>query len=449
MNTNFKSLLYMMVMIFVMASCQKSRDVEKILETVPSTTGVVVAADLETLLQKAGCDKGISPDMNKIISDMNKDDARVARGLLDGKAGVAPAAIAVFEDSGDAIATFYLDDEKKFMEFFRSDAGNWTKENGGYLASNHKMAIYKGQAWIFSRNGSMTRVKQFYDMGEKHSVLSLNCAERLTSDKDMSMLLNINKLINLANMPISESAQLRMAISTLFDNARYVVGTLELNKGEAEADFSVLNEDFKPASSTLELSALSKSELANFPGDASLIFGAALSKGAVERLSAQMSSLHLPADLTQMFAHVDGTILIGMSPQAFQTYSEGKGMGIMLTFDSAENAGKWADSLRAMGGGEATVTLNGKALYMSMDMPGGQLSSALVDALEGAGVGVAFSPAAMASAVNNPEMTMWKAASVTLEKDKNGMEVSAKIKSADSNANILATIIRYAAKAAK
>lgn len=448
--TKINSLLLMVVMVLAMASCSKSRDIEKILETVPSTTGFVAAADLESILKKAGCADGLSPEMTRLINHMGSRDAKVMRALLNGNAGVAPASAVVFEDQGDMVVSVYLDDEKKFMDFFSQNSysnTSWDSEDGGYITSGSDvMVVYKKQAWLFSNNGSMARVKEYLSLGENHSVLKLKCAEDLTSDKDVCMLININKMIQFANMSVSESSQFRMALSTLFDNARYVIGTLDMQKGEAEAEFKVLDENFDSATTTLEFSTLSKSSLAKFPGDACMIFGAALSKSAVQKLASQMEQMHLPSEVTALFNHLEGDILVGMSRRAFEPYSSGKGVGVMLTFDSESYAQDSANTLKEMAGNMANVKINGKSVYLSVEMPAGHLPAALVDALEGSAAGVALVPSDLAEASGTDAMNMWSAASASILKDGRGIKIKVDVKAADSNANILATIIKFAAK---
>lgn len=452
MKTNIKSLLFVMVMLLSLASCHKSRDVEEILGTVPRTTGIVAAVDLESVLKKADCTSGISPEINAMISKMSPKEARVTRAILEGKAGIAPTSATVFEDSGDMVATFYLDDEKKFMNFFSADMEenvSWDSTDGGYVASNtnNGIVVYKNQAWIFSDNGSVTRAKQYLSLGEDHSVLGLKCADRLTSDKDVSMMVNINKMINFARMSVSEASQFRMALSTMFENARYVVGTLELNNGEAEAEFNVLNEDFNPAATTLKFAKLSKADVAKFPGDAVMIFGAALSQEAVSKLAEQMNTMHMPADVAEMLSHLRGEMLVGMSPDAFGPYSYGKGVGVMLTFDSDSYASQAANMLKSQIGSSAQIKINGSSVYVSMDMPAGHPSASLVDAIDGAGVGAAVNISALAATANVPAMSMWQTGAVTLEKDGSGVKIKAEVKATDSSANILRTLLKFISEA--
>lgn len=431
----------------IFTMCTSDRSMEKILSTVPGSSYFVMVAHADNLIRDAGLQNGKIPADLASLFNPKSPQVNMLKGVLEGKAGVSPRAMALFADGQDKVLTFFVDDEKKFMNYFSSYAGGWSKQNSVNLSSKGNMAVCDGQCWIFSAAPSAEKVKGYLALGKKHSFVGCEYSDRLVeSDEDVAFFGDINTIFNALDLPFDKIAQMRMALSMSAKDLKYVLGEVEFESGKAEASCYLVDKNLKSATLTLDFGTLKKSDIMQFPGNADLLFGIALKPESARAIASQMKSPVFPANYASLIGGIDGNILIGMESAKFSPSSGKKGLGIVMEFEDSESASLVETIFASTISDDVKVSNVNNVVSAFSPFSSPTLKPQMVSALDGAYAGVVFEPSALADYLNDPSMALWQTISVALLRHDGTLCLQIKGVTADKSANSLYTILRTIAR---
>lgn len=320
----------MILLLMLAASCSKnsSADGSDLLKTVPSDAGMVILADINSLLEKSGSkvrDMGeveLSASLSGALSAVSDPSLRGnLMTLFSGEAGVAHSSAVIFSEGSDVYATFMIDNPDAFNAYAERYTGEKFTASGD-LNLCGSVAVIANQGWMrFSNTAPLqaTEIQKFSRLSESQSFLSNDISKRmLEADKDIVSWFDIDAMLNISGRSFSDRTMSRMALSSLFDDAAYLFGSADFGKKELKMDFSVISSKGKDARCNLPTSKIDVKTVESLGGDAAFVMAVAVSPALVKQIekiaasfgggiAAQYSSLFKPLDGTSAFAIADAS----------------------------------------------------------------------------------------------------------------------------------------------
>lgn len=383
-------LLFAAIIALGFSSCRKdAADADDILKTIPADASAVVVADLESIIEDAGCkidgSKIIAGEVVKnAIGKADSRDKKTITDILDGKTGIDPSVAALFYSGGYGYFTGMLADPDQFRSYVeQNDSSKFTARDGVDVLGN---VAVKGNRFWYALNPTIDArtVSSFTELAEKQSFASQPQAEDLHEiSDDVTGWGNIAALMNLANVGFQQRSMLLMSLQTLFEDPQDIVFSLDFDKGKLEASLDVRNSKGKPARVSFPTDKIDLPTVNSIGGNARALVAGAFSekfisqmKQALDKQGPNMFSAYIAA-----LQCIDGTIAVG-----YDTDNDSYNAVISTT---GKNTASLTDMLTQMG---LTMKLDGKYLRTSKGTPGGKPVSELSAPLKGAMFGVVMTP---------------------------------------------------------
>lgn len=432
-----KKLFYLFSLaLLALSSC--SRGNGDILSTVPDSTEFFVVADLKALVSDLG-DEG-----RRQLASM-VDKATGTKGTLDARwrfffsedSGVDFASpFAVFEWKGNEVATFYVKDASKFRKGLEKETGVALSESSGFLSdSDGTVFIHGDQVWFAGAYPelSVADFSAFLNLGEKHSILSNDCAAKAASgDADLVAFVNLDKTLS-----GSWNANLRMAVNAVFDDASYVVTHFNFEKGKARGESVFYNYKGRPAGLAFDMDRIDVGRLKVFDGRGNCFAAMGVSPEVMHSLVRQAKNFGVvPADAQDVLESLDGNV-------AFSLYRDPSDSSafpftVMLSFGSDKKAAAAVDAVRGILGSDGfRVYSLGNGCFVSHgSAPSGSDIASVADDFKGACLGVAFLPSFFGNTGDFLDSCV-----ITLHNDGDGARILSTVNT-NKNQNALTAVLR-------
>lgn len=367
--TNLLCMTLMALMLWL-SGCSKTDDSADLLKSVPAGSGVVALIHLDRIVEDAcgKVDNGKITDagvFEKLLS--RKFDSEREAGFLNFlrvENGVRMTSMVIFEYKGTPVASFMLNDEKKFVEAIRNSKSNITirEENGATLIDGDILVLEK-QVWMMD-GVTRAKVDVLRHLTDKESFAGVAYAENLESDDNViDYIVDINMAPDL--LPYGTvNAQTTMAISFLYDDAKYLAGSVKFETGKAEIEISVLTSKFVPAKSALALADVNMQELKSFPGKGELFFVLNPEQSMISSMLGKFGALAvIPDEMENLLKSLEGQIMVSMG--AFDSLGGTVPAVISIGFNSEASATAATEYLAAEQIFGPVVRTEGKRVLIS------------------------------------------------------------------------------------
>lgn len=428
-------------------SCKKeSVNTTDLLSTVPSSSSVVVGINLQSLLKKSDCKvdgTNIEPGeevkawLAKAATTGSKK-GEIARILLNGESGIDPVSAIYFKDAYNDYFTVALANTNQFKEFIEKQTGQKFGNAGNDVEVCANVAIKGAQAWI--AEGTVVDPKaiaNFTTMETGQSFMAKDFSDKLANmTSDVVGWGEINKLVA-SQLDFSQKSTMRMALGMMFDDAQSVFFNVDMLKGEAKADVSVLDKDGKPAKYLLPTDKLDIETVKKTGYKVNMIVGIYLSKDLVKKIGNMLSSFggSQMEKAVKAMGSIDGTMAVSFGDLNDFEHS----MRGVVTTD-----GKAGLDLMQMISGIAPITKDGKLVIFSQgQMDGGLEIAKDADLLKDATMGMVLN--LQSPTLGGPNLEL-KTLVVKMVPKSGSLDCEVIVKAADENRNVMLPIIEFLSK---
>jgi len=358
--------LLLTVLMSVIMSCSKnnSDDAEALLSTVPSSAALVGVCDIESVLDKAGCDVDgvvIKPgkEFRKGVDAISDPEKKaLIKSLLDGASGIRPTSVVFFIDGVTPCMTGLLEDTSKFKTFLSERDGYEFKQASDGVEIDKDVAIKGNQFWVSGARGEINAadVTGYTRLSESQSYLSTDFAkDMLGHAKDIYLVADIAGMANnIPGVDFKTRAMYSTVLNTLFSDASHAVLTVDVEKDMISTEVRVLDKKGKTAKFNFPVSKIDPATIDKLGGSADIVSAIAVSPKLVKKIEEVMKSFGgvVPTFYASMLSSLDGTSVFAMSQ------SQNSLRAIISTDGSASN------DLSAQLSSMTTVDREGKYLLL-------------------------------------------------------------------------------------
>lgn len=432
-------LLLSLSLSLALGSCKKDgANADEILKTIPSEAGAVVVADMESIVEGAGCKiKGsaITPgdEVKALLGKASSHDRKIIDDILAGKTGIDPSLAALFYVGSEGYFTGILADPDQFKNYIESrDSLKFENVDGIDIFAN--VAVKGNRFWYATQPAiNPQTVAGFMKLSEKQSFLSTPQAEKMHEiDEDIMGWASISSLLSASGVDFATRTTLMMSLQTIYADPQDIYFTIDFDKGELEASLKVLDSKCKPTRVNFPTAKVDLSTVNSLTGEANLLCAGTISQKLVEQVKKGLGNT-VPAAFASFFDAIgclDGTIAVAADPNS------GYYDGVITT--NGKNVTSLTDLLGQM---QIPVKIDGNILKISKGTVKGSPVANLSPALKGAMFGCVITPNVGNNKKNLAEM---KYAAFSLHPEDGSLELKFTLKSDKPKENILLTIIRNA-----
>ncbi len=445
--TRFLSLITALLIILgASTSCQRSEsaDASDLLATVPSDASIVAVANVQAMLEKAGCkvsDDQITPsdEITSLIASFKSPQAKaIAEAFFNGKSDIDPSVALIFAEGYYKYVTGIAADPDKFKQTVTSiTKQQFAVKDDIDICAN--VALKGNQFWVNLDANSIDprEAKHFATLSKEQSFLSNAAAERLsTFDSDIVGWANIAGALNASSVDFQQRAMLQVALQTTFNDAADATFQLTFNKGEMTGSMGILNSKGKPAKFLLASQALDMKTMESIGGNADILLAIGIPHKLIEQLQkdTQSKSASLLGVYLQALGAIDGTVAIA---------SDTDGNAIRGTVTTnGQSTGQLTSFLDGLG---LSVKLDGNMLQISKgQLTGNTPVTELAADLKGAVAGLAAANPKPGSSTGFEAQL--KSFALTLKPASSSIELHLNAKSLQADQNFLLTLLRSADK---
>lgn len=431
--------LFLFSVLLFASSCSRNSGAEDMLRTVPDNAGFVALADIQMILDHAGCADGkISPELKALC----EDNEEVFAALISGEAGIAGDVASLFFYKDTPYVSAFVKDEDKALAWLRSIDDDVEKKGDGWEAMNGRLVLYDGQIWISEGSVDVDQARYFRNLKEEDSFLSVDYADRLMEPiADVRFFGKLDYI--LPKFSLREAASVRLGMSMLFNSPEFIAGTLTFSDGRATIEMNVLDGNFKPAKTSVKLAELSGKELSRFPGKGNLYAGIALSEEAVKLMTGNFGSMPGMSTLVDCLEGFSGSIIFGLNADQMISSGNRSGFLLQLSYRSAEEAKVAAEKFGANG---IPVRTSDEYLLLNMGMMSGHIQPVAEKKLKGAVAGIVVDPAGLGYMDEMKGLDFLKLIWFDARKSGDSLTLSFSVETTPSSVNALTTAIEAASK---
>lgn len=333
------------VCVAVMSSCSCSRDKKGLLSFVPADTAGVAVIDLTNLwdqleIKADGDDLSYCSeikDLLKLGNVKNKDLDKVAE-VLKMFEGTAKT-IVIFEYEDAVWGTFYVKDGDDFIKTLEDEGKADFDKEDGYKVWEH-IAVKGDQVWFcvnpakedddidpeaIEKLADLDKDKRFDKKYEKIAEYMLG------EDVCSAYCVNIDKVLDYVNNSYDRQ-MCNMALSMVFDQAKFLVGQSKLNDKGMTGEVRVLSDKQEPAKFLLPMAKIEAAGLSKLNNNAPLIAAVAVNPELVQKIKGVIEKMAGPLSQSDqgMFSVLGA--LSGTSGFSLATASDGT---LVVNFDNA------------------------------------------------------------------------------------------------------------------
>lgn len=438
------------VLIPSLTSCQKekSANVSDLLSTVPSSAGVVVGFNLNSLLEKAGCKvdgSSIIPgkELQQILdaqSEGNSSVKETIRLLLSGKSGIDPVGAVLFTDAYSTYVTAALADTDKFCAFVEQQTGTPFEDAGKDIKVSGNIAVSGAQMWMSVTSATTIdtkAIRNYASLQEAQSFSSQSVASDIAIMKHD--VVGYGQIKNFTNswLSVSDIATVNFLIGFLFDKASALSFNVDFLKGETKTKAMLLNDKDQPAKYLLPGDKINVDRIKSIGPSANAIFAIAITKDLVKKLNklAEVFGGNMMQSLNDALSSLDGTAAWALSDIAEPTQNF---KGVVTTDGNPPLS--LLQLLSQFGG----VRKEDKTVEMINGTLSGSLEIAkAADRLKGAAMGII---ANLDSKSLEGEDIPIKTMSLTLNPESGTLSLNSWIETFEPDTNALLTFLKKAAE---
>ena len=410
-------------------SCKKeAADVSDLLSKVPSSAGMVMGVNLESILEKMGCEVNgaeITPgkDLSAFIDSLkgsSEGSNEAVKLFLSGESGIDPA--------GAMVA-----DTPKFTEFVKKQSGkDFTEENGVKVCDN--VAMVGAHVWVSLTSSSVDSkaIKNYASLESGQSFMTNGFSSNISNMTHDIVGWGQLGALTRNRMGVGDMAMLNMVVGMLFDGATSSSFYADFLKGEAKCVATVLNDKGEPAKYLLPAEKVSVADIKSLGASADIVGAVSITKDLVKKIDKLSSSLGGGfGSMMSIVGSLDGTSAIAVSDME----NPMAGLSAVVTTD-----GNPSLDLMNLLSQLAPTKKDGKYVRMSSgtlqgDIDIAEASEILKGSTAGVVVGTGF------HGMEGDKMGL-KSVAVTLRSEKGGITFDVTAKSTDSSENILLTFIK-------
>lgn len=438
-----KTILWMLALVMIaMASCSKDSDSE-ILKTVPQNAGMVYLVNLPAINEKLKAD-GEAPISELLEATFGHQMEKEMKFFLGEDSPVdLDASMVFFFIDRNPVFSLYVKDEKGFRSALEDQMGITLKEtNGVWSAPNGVIYQIGNQVWFTGGYSDITdvEIKKFSTLDKEKSILNLDAAKNL-ADKgsDVCMILNVNRLSSIDR----DFANSAMALNMAFDDPNYITAFVNFDKGEVNGELTVLDSKGKPSALAFKPAKINVSKLKNYTGQGNVFVAMGIDPKVMSALLSKLQGFGLPSEVTSILGTLDGNIVISFDATTLQNSYGDPSMDMLFTFDSADNASRFAGQMASQAGSNVTYNIQGNEVLFST----GQIASFhignLASRFDGATLGIVANFENMGGLSSVAVSNFIKNASLMCHNDGEGIKIELKAETLKDK-NSLATLIRLA-----
>ncbi len=343
----------------ILSSCSCSRDKKDLLSFVPADTAGVAVIDLTNLwdqleIKADGDDLSYCSelkDLLKLSNVKNKDLDKVAE-LLKMFEGTAKT-IVIFEYEDAVWGTFYVKDGDDFIKTLEDEGKADFDKEDGYKVWEH-MAVKGDQVWFcvnpakmdddidpeaIEKLADLDKDKRFDKKYEKIAEYMLG------EDVCSAYCINIDKVLDYVNNSYDRQ-MCNMALSMVFDDAKFLVGQSKLNDKGMTGEVRVLNEKENPAKFLLPMAKIEAAGLSKLNNNAPLIAAVAVNPELVQKIKGVIEKMDGPLSQgdQEMFSILGA--ISGTSGLSFATPTDGT---LVLSFNNPDTPSQLGSLLAEAG----------------------------------------------------------------------------------------------------
>lgn len=329
----------------ILSSCSCSRDKKDLLSFVPADTAGVAVIDLTNLwdqleIKADGDDLSYCSELKDLLkmSQAKTKDLDKVEEMLKMFEGTAKT-IVIFEHDNALWGTFYVKDDKEFIETVKDidDDIDFDEEDGYQVCEN--VAVKKDQVWFcvdfedsdkgidteaIEKLADLDKDKRFDKKYEKIAEYMLG------EDVCSAYCINIDKVIDYVNNSYDRQ-MCNMALSMVFDDAKFLVGQSKLNDKGMTGEVRVLNDKENPAKFLLPMAKIEAAGLSKLNNNAPLIAAVAVNPELVQKIKGVIEKMDGPLSQgdQEMFSILGA--ISGTSGLSLATASDGT---VVVSFDN-------------------------------------------------------------------------------------------------------------------
>lgn len=436
----------LLIILGATTSCSRSEsaDASDLLATVPADASIVAVANVNAILDKAGCkidgDK-ITPseEITSLIASFKQPDARaLAESFFNGESGVDPSVVLIFAEGYYKYLTGVASDPDKFKETVaKQNKSQFSQTDGIDICGN--VALKGNQFWANLGANSIDprEVKHFSTLSKEQSFLSKKSADNLVKfGTDIAGWANIAGSLNTASIPFQQRAMAQVALQTVFNDATDATFSLSFDKGEMTGSVGVLDSKGKPAKFLLATGTLDLKTIESIGGNTDALFAMSIPHKLIEQLQkdTQSKSASMLGIYLQTLGSIDGTVAVAADNGANAL------KGVVTT--NGQSTSQLTSMLSGLG---LTVRLDGKMLLFNKgQMTGNTPVAELAKDFKGSVAGLAaVNPAAGKS---DSAAGQIRSFSITLRPESSSIALRFSAKSMQPDQNFLLTLLRSADK---
>lgn len=362
-------------------------DSSSLLKSVPKDTGFLVVANIEKMHEKIGSDVSLADSDLSNLGPSSGSMGKLLKVVFDPKAGVDyNVPLIVFERKYSPVVTFMLSDKNAFEKTLAAKAGIKLMNEGGIKKSaDNTVFISDKQVWLSPGYPELSKddILLFKALGEKESVLSLQCAEKfLDSRANLSLLYSLSFL----NGEEMLNPSYIMGLNFLFESPKYVEAHINFEKGAVKGTLNILDSKGSIANCTIKPVKINMKSLKDFNGRGNMFFAMGADPAIMALVSMGLQNVPMvPRDAVDAIKNLNGNIIL-----AVDINGEEPGASVSLDFDNVEAAEKGRSLVASflpedkIGMSIAGNTLS--AVYN--DSQNGQPISDVASKFEGADIGI-------------------------------------------------------------
>lgn len=438
--------LLLATFILAFSSCKKETvDMTHLLSTVPSSAGAVVAINMESLLEDAGCkvkDNVITPgpEVKKLLEKAASQDQKDVMMLFDGETGIDPKGAVFFYDSNRGFITFALYDVDKFYKFVEKESQGTFTDEGNNVKVCGNVAVKGAQAWVLLTSGKRIdadAISSYSELASSQSFLTTPMGEKLlTEENDVRGWYLLN--IFVSDFGRQASMIFNSGLSMLFEDAESGTFKMDFDKGELEYEMKVLNSKGKPAKYQLPAEKVDVNTLKSLGTTCDAMMAFTLDAKLIKKFEAVGALIGGPlfGNLSQVTKNIDGTAGLIGSGNNFSSLN-----GVVTT------KGEISMILKGIISSEiAPISQDGNLIRFSKGDVSGSLSVAeCAEELKGCCMGMVMNGAALQDLMEDSstkvpagfDMIVWK-----LNPESGSLEIEIEATTKDKKENALLTLIK-------
>ncbi len=430
-------------MLPVLNSCKKeSADVTDLLSSVPSSAGVVVGFNLQSLLEKSGCKvdgSEITPGAEvasflESRKDVKSSEREIVKLILNGESGIDPVGAIFFTDAYSSYLTVSIADTQKFTDFVEKQSGQSFADAGIDVRTCANVAIKGAQAWVcVSSDDAIDNkaIANYSTLAEGQSFVSNGFASNIsTMTNDIVGWGEIKGIMKAARM-YGEMTTVNLLSGMLFEDAASLSFTMDFLKGKLESSVSVLNSKGKPAKYLLPADKIDVATVKSIAKTAQMYGAVCVTKDLVKKLEKMASSFggSSAAEMFNSLKTLDGTVAVAFSDDD----SFGDNISGVVTTDGAPTL-----DLMSLISRVAPVRKEDNLVRFSKGAVKGEIDvEESADLLKGSTMGVVMD---MQSKMVNAGSD-FRTLAISLVPASGGIKVDITVESADDSKNILLSLL--------